>query len=322
MKKVVLSLLATWLFFADAQSQGNVPKPIATDSLLLKSDPILAEMDSILNSADSTSILDLIDSIMLAPSVRLRSQMAVRVGYNNNIIANGASSFSQYGLTTGASFYHKSGAYADLSSYYSEQYKPAVYLTVGAVGYLGLINKYWSVMAEYDHYFYTPAKDGSDTYTPYTNNLYLSNYFKVKKVVFRFDYNFYFGELHAHRFTPAVGLNLSKKKWLGMDRVTFLPTASLWYGSDTVTEYVPNFSNKKERLLLIAQGKPIWRLEDKVAWGIVNYSLSFPISFVYKKDWSLLVSYNLNFQKGLPGESVTSYRVGYFGASLTRYFDL
>jgi hypothetical protein len=314
LKKVVLSLLATWLFFTDAQSQ-------ATDSLLLKSDPILAEMDSILNSPDSLSILDLIDSILLAPAGKLRSQMAVRAGYNNNIIANGASSFSQYGLTTGASYYHKSGAYTDISAYYSKQYKPGVYLTVAAVGYLGLINKYWSVLTEYDHYFYTPAKDGNDLYTPYTNNLYLSNYFKVKKVIFRLDYNLYFGKQHAHRFTPAVGLNLSKKKWLGMDRVTFLPSASLWYGSDTVTEYIPNFSTRKERLLLLVQGKPLWNTQDKTVWGVVNYSLSLPLSLLYK-DWSFLVSYNLNFQKGLPGESVTSYRVGYLSASLTKYFDL
>jgi hypothetical protein len=259
---------------------------------------------------------------LLAPAINLRSQFAVRAGYNNNIIANGASSISQYGLTAGASFYHKSGAYLDVSSYYSNQYKPSVYVTVGAVGYLGLINKYWSVLTEYDHYFYTPAKNGESNYTPYTNNLYVSNYFKVKKFVFRLDYNFFFGELKSHRFTPAVGLNLSKKKWLGMDRITFLPQAGLWYGSDVVTGYVANFSTKKERLLLILQGKPRWRLEDHNVWGIVNYSLSFPVSFLYKKNWSLLVSYNLNFQKGLPGESVSSSRSGYFGASLTRYLDL
>ncbi|HEX8060010.1 MAG TPA: hypothetical protein VF473_03700 [Cyclobacteriaceae bacterium] len=317
MKKVVLSLLAAWLFFNNAQ--GQISK--ANDSLLLKSDPIIAEMDSILNSPDSLTILDLIDSILLAPPGRLRSQMSVRVGYNNNIVANGASSFRQYGLTTGASFYHKSGAYADLASYYSRQYKPAVYLTVGALGYLGIVNKHWSVITEYDHYFYTPATGGSELYTPYTNNLYLSNYFKVKKLIFRFDYNLYFGKLYAHRFTPAIGLNLSKKKWLGLDRVTFLPSVSLWYGSDRVTEYVPNFTSRKERLLLIAQGKPLWTPKEKTAWGVVNYALSFPVSLLYK-DWSLLVSYNLNFQRGLPGESISSYRVGYLSASLTRYFDL
>ncbi len=278
-------------------------------------------MDSILNSSDSTSILDLIDSILLAPSAKLNSQLAIRAGYNNNIVANGASSISQYGLTAGAAYYHKSGAFLDVSSYYSDQYKPSVYLTVGAVGYLGLINKYWSVMAEYDHYFYTPVKNGESSYTPYTNNLYLSNYFKVKKVVFRFDYNFFFGDLKAHRFTPAIGLNLTKKKWLGMDRITFLPSAGLWYGSDTVSEYVPNFSNRREWLLLLLRGQPRWRMEDKTVWGIVNYSLSFPVSCMYK-NWSLLLSYNLNFQKGLPGESVTSSRMGYFGVCLTKYFEL
>lgn len=312
MKKVVC-LLATLLFFADAKSQAN-------DSLLLKSDAILAELDSILNSSDSTSILALIDSILLAPAEEY-SQIAARVGYNNNIIANGTSSISQYGLNAGAAYYHKSGAYVDVTSYYSNEFKPSLYLTVGAVGYLNLINKYWSLMVEYDHYFYTPPKDGAELYTPYTNNLYISNYLKVKKLVFRFDYNFYFGDLLAHRFTPGIGLNLSKKNWAGMDRVTFLPSVALWYGSDTVSEYVPNFSNRRERLALLLQGKPRFRLEERRVWGIVNYSLSFPISFLYK-NWSLMVSYNLNFQKGLPGEGVESYRSGYTGVSLVRYFDL
>lgn len=292
-----------------------------SDSVLLANDAVIAELDSILNSPDSTSILDLIDQILNAPPAELGSQMAIRAGYNNNIIANGSSSIHQYGLTAGAAYYHKSGAYLDLSSYYSEEFKPSVYLTVAAAGYLKMFSKHYSLMAEYDHYFYTPAKDGSELYTPYTNNLFVSNYFKAKMFVFRFDYNFYFGELMAHRFTPSFGLNLSKKKWMGMDRVSFLPSAALWYGSDTVSEYVPNFSNRRERLLLLLQRKPRFRLEDRTVWGIVNYSVSFPLSFVYK-DWTLLVSYNLNFQQGLPGESVESIRTGYAGVSLIRYFDL
>jgi hypothetical protein len=313
LKKVVLFVLATWLFFVDAKGQS-------TDSLLLSSDPILAELDSILNSPDSTSILDLIDSILLAPADP-GSQLAVRTGYANNIVANGTSSISQYGLNLGVAYYNKHGWYLDATSYYSEEFKPSLYLTVGAFGYLNSINKYWSIMVEYDHYFYTPAKKGEEIYTPYTNNLYISNYVKVKKFVFRFDYNFYFGELLAHRFTPAVGLNLTKKKWLGLDRVTFLPSVSLWYGSDTVEEYVPNFKNRNEWFLLVAQGKSRWRIEDRTVWGIVNYSLSFPVSMAYK-DWLLMVSYNLNFQKGLPGEGLENYRSGYTGVSLVKYFDL
>jgi hypothetical protein len=313
LKKVVLCLLATWLFFTDAQSQ-------TPDSLLLRNDPLIAEMDSILNSPDSLSILDLIDSVLLAADP-LGSQLAIRAGYNNNIVGNGSSSVTQFGLNTGLSYYHKSGLYFDASGYYSNEYRPSYYLTVGAIGYLTPINKYWSLLVEYDHYFYTPAKDEEDIYTPYTNNLYISNYFKVKKFVFRADYNFYFGELLAHRFTPAVGLNLTKKNWLKMDRITFMPAVGLWYGSDTIQEYVANYSTRLERLVLLAQRKPLFSLQDRTVWGIMNYTLSLPLSVMYK-NWSLLVSYNFNFQKGLPGESVENYRTSYAGISLIRYFDL
>jgi hypothetical protein len=291
------------------------------DSLLLKYDEDIAELDSILNSSDSLSILDLIDSVLLAPA-DLTSQIAVRFGYNNNIVANGSSSITQFGLNTGVSYYHKSGAYLDASTYYSDEYRPSVYLTVGAIGYLGVINKYWSVLAEYDRYFYTPNKDEDvEVYTPYTNNLYISNYFKVRKFVFRFDYNVYFGDLVAHRFTPSIGFNLTKKKWLGMDRITLLPSVALWYGSDTVTEYVPNYTTLLQRRLLIQQGRPLFSEKNSTVWGIMNYNISLPLSLSYKK-WALLVSYTFNFQKGLPGESVESSRTGYAGVSLIRYFDL
>lgn len=314
MKKVGLCLLAAWLYSSDAQGQ-------APDSLLLRSDPLVAEMDSILNSADSLSILDLIDGVLLAAEPP-GSQLAIRAGYNNNIVGNGATSVTQFGLNTGVSYYDKSGAYLDVSGYYSNEYEPSYYLTVGAVGYLTSINKYWSFLAEYDHYFYTPAKsEEEEIYTPYTNNLYLSNYFKVSKFVFRFDYNFYFGELLAHRFAPAAGLNLTKKNWLNIDRITFMPTAGLWYGSDTIQEYVANYSNRLERLQLLAQRKPLFSLQDRTVWGIMNYTISLPLSVTYK-NWSLMVSYNFNFQKGLPGESIENYRSSYAGLSVVRYFDL
>jgi hypothetical protein len=313
LKKVVLCLFATWLSCTDAQSQ-------TPDSLLLRNDPLIAEMDSILNSGDSLSILDLIDSVLLAADP-VGSQLALRAGYNNNIVGNGSSSVSQFGLNTGLSYYHKSGVYLDATGYYSNQYKPSYYLTVGALGYLTPINKYWSLLVEYDHYFYTPPKGDEEIYTPYTNNLYISNYFKVKKFVFRFDYNFYFGELLAHRFAPSAGLNLTKKNWLGLDRVTFLPTVGLWYGSDTIEEYVPSFSNRLQQLQLLAQRKPLFSLRERTVWGVMNYTISIPVSILYQ-NWSLMVSYNFNFQKGLPGESVETYRTGYAGISLVRYFDL
>ncbi len=312
MKKVVLCLFSTWLYFYEAQSQ-------TPDSLLLRNDPFIAEMDSILNSADSLSILDLIDSLLLAVEP-IGSQLAVRAGYNNNIVGNGSSSIRQVGLNAGMSYYHKSGFYLDATGYYSNQYEPSYYLTVGAVGYLTPINKYYSILFEYDHYFYTPAKGDEEIYTPYTNNLYLSNYFKVKKLTFRFDYNFFFGELLAHRFAPSVGLYLSKKNWKGIDRISFLPTVGLWYGSDTIEEYIPNYTTRLQRLMLLAQRKPLFSLQDRAVWGIMNYTISVPVSVQYK-NWSFMLSYNLNFQKGLPGESVENHRTGYAGASVVRYFD-
>src|SRR5262249_27230491 len=92
-------------------------------------------MDSILNSPDSMSILSLIDNLLLTPEPP-GSQLAVRVGYNNNIVGNGSSAVNQFGITSGLSYYHKSGAYLDVAGYYTSEYKPSYYLTVASVGYL------------------------------------------------------------------------------------------------------------------------------------------------------------------------------------------
>jgi hypothetical protein len=46
------------------------------DSVLLKSDPLIAELDSILASSDSTSFLRLLDSLVKTGGSRDRSQLA------------------------------------------------------------------------------------------------------------------------------------------------------------------------------------------------------------------------------------------------------
>lgn len=307
-----------------AQTTLSPLKPPNADSLLLMSDPIIAELDSILNSPDSLSILGLLDSLLLLPPEK--NQLAVRVGYNSNVVGDTRTlNINKFGLSPGLSFYHRSGAFADLASYWSKEYNPRLYLTMASVGYLATPSKHWSVMAEYSHYFYNKSVSNGDsvtiTNTPYTNNIYIANFLEVRKLTLRLDYSLLFGDLAAHRIYPAIGLNLVRRKWLGLDRVTFFPSAGLLYGRETLTTTVFNWTRPAEYFLLKRQGLPTEHEETNKVWGVMNYNISFPLSIALK-GWSFLASYTYNFPQTLPGETLDLSHSGYITVSITRYFDL
>lgn len=286
-------------------------------------------LDSITQSftaEDSLAIFDLIDSLLSAdPSILGasldQSQLAVRLGYNSNITSdNRTFNISQYGLAPGVSYYHKSGAYADVTTYWSNEFYPSFYLTVPSVGYLGTFTKHYSVLAEYSHFFYNQPSD-SIVSVPYTNSIGASNYFEFKPVMLRLDYYLYFGERTNHRLMPSAGLNLVKRNWLGFDRVMFFPAISVMFGSEQVTTYGV-YDNLLLRILwnrTHARKVPLYYEETNTEFGVMNYAFTLPISFT-KKEWSFLISYAYNIPKALPGETLSLESTGYLSFSITRYF--
>jgi hypothetical protein len=295
------------------------------DSLLTR-DAIIAELDSLLSSDDSLSIFRLIDSIMQMPgSDGDVSQLAMRMGYNSNVIAAARTiGFNQFGLAPGVSYYHRSGAYADVTGYWSPEYSPDYYLTVASAGYMKTVGKHWSFLAEYSHYFY--SDHGEDVYIPYTDNLGMTNFLEFGPINFRFDYYFYFGQKTAHRLMPGLSLNLEKRNWKGIKRIIFFPSFNVLFGSETVTTYEKQVKAYTSRPLEILYRRnhnlPLFytyynEINTK-AFGVMNYSLSAPIS-VAIKGWTFLASYTYNFPKPLPGEDLGLMNSGYFSFSVTRY---
>ena len=291
--------------------------------------PVIITLDSLNQSftaEDSLEIFDLIDSLLLAdPSllkIEDKSLMAVRFGYNSNITSdNRTFNIEQFGLAPGLSYYHKSGAYVDATTYWSNSYNPSFYLTVASGGYLHTFSKHYSILAEYSHYFYNQPSD-STVSIPYTNNIGVSNYFELKPFMFRFDYYLYFGERSAHRLMPSIGLNLVKRNFLGFDRIMFFPAFSVLFGSEQITTYglYPN------TLLRVLWNRthpnrklPLYYEEHNTEFGVMNYGFTFPISFT-KKNWSFLISYAYNVPKALPGETLSLSNTGYLSFSITRYF--
>lgn len=289
------------------------------DSLLNK-DSFIAELDSLMaQPEDSLALLNLLDSLLKKP--KIHSQMLLRLGYNSNVVSAGRTlGFNQFGLSPGISYYHKSGLYLDASGYWSKEYTPDFYLTVLSGGFMKSVNNWWSFLTEYSRYVYSPTSD-STTYTPYTNNVGMSNFFDVGKLTFRLDYQFYFGEKSAHRVMPGIILNLDKRNLGRIKRINFFPSFYVLLGSEQiVNEYYKPYSTQPLQILFrIINNLPLYYFvsEKSTEFGVLNYSISAPIS-VQLKSWSFLISYTYNFPKALKGEVIDLTNSGYFSASITR----
>jgi hypothetical protein len=296
-----------------------------TDSLtLIKKDSVaLAGLNNFFTHEDSLEIFVLIDSLLSMEVPKNKSMMGVRLGYNSNILAdNRTFNIDQFGLAPGVSYYHKSGVYADYSAYWSKEYDPHFYLSVGSVGYLNSFGKHYNLLAEYSHYFYNQPSD-STVYVPYVNNIGVTNYFDFKPLVLRLDYYFYFGDRTAHRIMPSVGLNLVKKKWLGLDRVSIYPSFNVLFGTDDATKY-ELYPNLVARIIYNRQNPtnrlPLIKKENYTVFGVMNYAFTIPVT-ITKGNWSFLLGYTYNIPKSLQDEDTSLENSGYVSFSITRYFD-
>jgi hypothetical protein len=307
--------MALLLFTASgARAQTKAEQAIAPDSLNILSDTL--------------SILSLIDSLMhLSYDTTSASYASVRMGYNSNVVSAARTlNFNQFGLSPGVSYYHKSGLYADLSGYWSNQYVPDYYLTVASAGYMYSYKAKWTFLTEYSHYFYTPSD--SSQKNGYKNNLGASGFLNAKPMLFRLDYAFYFGSKHAHRISPGISLNIQKKNWLGLKRVLFYPSLTVLAGSEQIENtrrtYKLYTTKPAEILIRIKNNLPLYYYETsthtKTKFGLMNYSISAPLSIAYK-DWSFLVAYTYNIPKALPGENLQLTRSGYFSFSVSRFIS-
>lgn len=303
---------------------------LKTDSLTSKPDSssitkgalLLDSLNTVFTHQDSLDIFELIDSLLKLEPLKLKSMMAVRLGYNSNILADNRNfDISQFGLAPGVSYYHKTGLYADYTAYWSQEYNPNFYLSVASGGYLHSFSKKYSLLAEYSHYFYNQPSD-STVSIPYSNNIGLSNYLELKPLVLRLDYYLYFGDKVGHRIMPSIGLNFVKRKWLGFDRVSFYPNVSILLGTEQITtlEFYPNLLLRYLYNRNHTPKLPLTYEKNTTAFGVMNYGVTLPVSFSVK-NWSLLLSYNYNVPKALPGEDLSLQNSGFLSFSITRYFD-
>lgn len=306
----IIGILILWsVCLIPAQGQQS-------DSLLLKNDPYIAELDAMLAEGDTLQLFSLIDSLLNLPDPVIKSQLILRLGYNSNVVAASRTlGFNQFGVAPGVSYYHKTGLYADITSYWSPEYNPNFYLTVGSAGYMNSPTKWWSLMAEYNRYFYSDTSD--DLYIAYKNNIGISNFFDVKPFTFRLDYQYYFGDKQAHRINPSVMFTLEKRYPGKINRISFYPMVSLLMGSEQITEYIPYSTTLGGVIYRQRRGLPLYYEDTRTEFGILNYSFVAPVS-INMKNWFFILSYTYNIPKALPGETVTLVNSGYISASISR----
>jgi hypothetical protein len=123
---------------------------------------------------------------------------------------------------------------------------------------------------------------------------------------------------------PAVMLNFEKKNWRGFKRILVYPTFNVLLGNETwqISQYVPYTTRLIEIIYRTRHHLPLYYLQTNNynKFGVLNYSVSLPLSVAYR-DWSFLLSYTYNFQQVLPDEPITVTNSGYLSFSVIRYFN-
>lgn len=282
----------------------------------------VSSQDSTLTSADSLFIFDLIDSLLTLDQAR--PQLAFRLGYNSNVLSAGRTlGIENFGITPGATYYHPSGFYGDVSGFWSADFDPKYYLTVATVGYMRDFSKKLSVMGGYDRYFYTVADQ--DTYIPYRNSLSVSPILDLKPFSISVNYSFYFGDQYAHRIMPGISCLFQKRKFLKLDRIAIRPSIYVLFGNEVIItqEYLIRPKTLAElRYNLATYGSPYGIIQTtKNVFGVMNYALTLPLS-LSKKNFGFSFSYTYNIPKALPGETLTFSESTYLSASLLYFIEI
>ena len=262
----------------------------------------LEELEQLLDE-DSTMLMSLLDSLIhLDDSDFKQSQLSFKVGYMSQIVTAGRDlGIEQYGLSYGVSYYHHSGVYGDVSGYWNSESDPKYYLTNTSVGYIGAINKAWSYIISYDHYFYTQSDSAFQA--PYSDGLIGAIYCSKDVFDTGISYSVNFGQAQtAHKIIWSINANINKKDFWFFDKLYIRPTVSMLLGNSSIL--LTTFSRENRRLNI--------NIEENNVFGLMNYGITLPIS-LKKDNFGFLLTYQYNIPIELPGEEFDLNNNSFFG---------
>ena len=275
----------------------------------------LDALDEYLSGVDSTSILSLLDSLIQLEKELNRSQIALKIGYNNESLADNRESLgNESGMYTGISYYHKSGIFIDATSFLNSQFEPSYYLTNTSLGYLGTFGQHWTYMASYEHYFFNASAENETIEFPFTDGLNASLYFISQYFETGFDYSFILGDTpNSHKINYNLIGNFNINDLGVIDRISFRPTVSFLFGNQIITSIFVDrrFLRPSRRFVLV---------EDN-AFGLMNVGLLLPV-YVTIENLNTSISYQFNLPQELPGEDLPYSNSNVFNLSLSYFIKL
>lgn len=327
---------------------------LAVPSLLKAQEDTLSyaqQLEQLEMELDSLSIFSLFDSVL---SIQRKSEMAVRFGYTSSRLSAGRDfNLNQKGYSPGISYYHKSGAYLDFTSFFDNNSTPALTQSILHGGYIWLPSSRWVV---------NPYIEKTFNHQDFGNTLNqsigtgLTYDFKVAEI--GLDYALLWGKDIGHRFIPNLSKTIRLKNVPVVKTLNFYPGISLMAGTTTIFNYaysedqVDNYLldvrtltdeeiiylrrtgqistqqaiqlrltrrllNSDDPEVIQAVKDLINTLEEDSSFELLSVNFTLPVSFSIKQT-SFIFSYSYSIPQKLPGEDFGVDPTGFFSFSISR----
>jgi hypothetical protein len=212
--------------FSLAQEQRDA-KYAKLDSLYQELDLLFAHNDS------SLYVLNLVDSLLATEKLRFHAAM-FRVAYLSQVTSAGRSQdVNQFGISSGLSYFHPTGIYADINGFYNSSYEPGYFLTSFSTGFFDTFYNHWNFNLSHDFYVYNDTL----SFQPFNYAANLSNYLSYNHFDVGVDYAYLYGKENAHRLSISANF---KKRWRFngiIKSMTIMPGSTVQWGNASVIYY-------------------------------------------------------------------------------------
>lgn len=232
------------LLFMPLQVQGQ------KDSTNQALDSLFTELETLFGQEDSTAnLIKMVDSMLLQKDIKYHAVMS-RIAYLGEITTAGRESeVPQFGISTGVSYFHPTGIFADVNGLYNSAYEPKYFLTTLSAGYFKTFFNHWNFSSSHDFYIYNDTLNNQ----PFNKAVNISNYYSPKHFDIGIDYSLLYGNSVAHRINNSIAFN-HKWKFDGFIRgIRVFPGASVQFGNSEVVYWKQSDNPYFELLQIIEE---------------------------------------------------------------------
>lgn len=257
-------------------------------------------------------------TLTLANETAEYSELVLRLNYANHALYAGRDlGVAQYVISGGASYYHKTGLFAEINGYWYSEIEPRYNLTTITAGYSATLTtqEIIGITLSYDRLFFNIGEPQTPRfprlgYEPVNqatleNSLNLSLNFDFDFINFGSDYSFLFGNDQAHKLNFYISGYKAFKAVGFLDKITFSPTISALLANDNITSVrLVNTQYQRRRLAV----------NESNAFGLMMYDFSLPIGFHLQP-----LKFTFNYHYTIPQKVNTNDRESY---NPVHYFTL